>query len=197
MCSVRPFRVVTAQAVTAQAASNIAVEPLIPRPTLPVAGMCRAGVPIAEAAMRTLLAPTDAAWLVFFARLGLSKEAVFADVNFLLSLLDYLELEALGLDRPYSPDGLNAGSRYFSFDLFRGQVLRTLINAVYLPTGTAITVFGIAVDVKPLVGNARAISLVGQPVLATEGINAANVLAPDLIACNGACVRRAAPAPDH
>lgn len=190
---VRPFRVAAPEIqpsasspfVTAQVAANIAVEPLIPPPRLPAAGMCRAGVPLAESVMRTLLAPTDAAWKVFFERLGLSKEAVFADSTFLLSLLDYLEVEVLGLDRPYSPDGLSAGSRFFSYDFFRGQLLRSLISPVYLPFGTLVTAFGITVEVLPLAGNARTVAFLGQPFLASEGSNAANLLAPDLIACNG------------
>ncbi len=183
--SVRPFRAVSAQAVVVSVSTNVAVEPLIPPPPLPGSGMCRAGVPIADASMRTLLAPTDAAWALFFARLGVSKAAVFADVPFLITLLEYLELEAIGLDRPYSPDGSNAGSRYFSFDLFRGQLLRTVIGAVYLPLGTGVNVFNLAVDVRPAPGALRRVQLIGQPLLATEGDNTANLIAPDRVACNG------------
>ena len=184
--SVRPFRPVTAQAVAvAVTSTNIAVEPLIPPPPLPAAGMCRPGVPIADSSMRTLLAPTDAAWALFFARLGVSKAAVFADVPFLLSLLDYLELDVVGLDRPYSPDGANAGSRYFAYDLFRGQILRTVINPAFLPVGTPVNVFNMLVDVRPLAGTLRAVAITGQPVLATEADNVANILAPDIIACDG------------
>jgi hypothetical protein len=157
----RGFRAVSLQAV-AVAAANVALEPLIPPPLLPATGMCRAGVPLAEASMRTLLAPTDAAWALFFARLGVSKAVVFADIPFLITLLEYLELDVVGLDRPYSPDGAKAGSRYFSFDLFRGQVLRTVIGTVYLPPGTPVNVFNLAVDVQPLSGELRAVSLFGQ-----------------------------------
>ena len=159
--STRPYRPVTAQAVVV-ATANVVVEPLIPPPALPAAGMCRAGVPIAEGAVRTLLAPTDAAWALFFARLGVSKAAVFADIPFLLTLLEYLELDVVGLDRPYSPDGTKAGSRYFSFDLFRGQIVRTVISTVYLPAGTPVNVFNLVVDVRPAPGSVRAVSLTGQ-----------------------------------
>ena len=202
----RASRGVTAQAVVIVVATNVAVEPLIPLPQLPAAGMCRSGVAIAEGSIRTLLAPTNAAWELFFKRFGLTKEAVFADVPFLITLLEYIELEVVGLDRPYSLDGTNGGSRFFAFDLFRGQILRTVIGSIYLPVGTPVNVFSMLVDVKPVPGTARLVSLTGtvraprlpsecaiallicvpmQPLPATEGDNTANILVPDLVACNG------------
>ena len=201
----RSSRGVTAQAVIIAVGTNVAVEPLIPLPKLPAAGMCRSGVAIAEGSIRTLLAPTNAAWELFFKRFGVTKAAVFGDVPFLITLLEYLELEVVGLDRPYSLDGTNGGSRFFAFDLFRGQILRTVIGSIYLPVGTPVNVFSMLVDVKPAPGTARLVSITGtvryccsgrcvrywltlapaQPLPGTEGDNSANILVPDLVTCNG------------
>ena len=170
----RASRGVTAQAVVIVVAPNVAVEPLIPLPQLPAAGMCRSGVAIAEGSIRTLLAPTNAAWELFFKRFGLTKAAVFADVPFLITLLEYIELEVVGLDRPYSLDGTNGGSRFFAFDLFRGQILRTVIGSIDLPVGTPVNVFSMLVDVKPVPGTARLVTVTGS-VRATRRVYASSV----------------------
>ena len=185
---VRASRGVTAQAVVIAVGTNLAVEPLIPLPRLPAAGMCRSGVAIAEGSMRTLLAPTNAAWALFFKRFGLTKAAVFADVPFLITLLEYIELEVVGLDRPYSLDGTSGGSRFFAFDLFRGQILRTVIGSIYLPVGTPVNVFSMLVDVKPVPGTARLVSIVGT--VRARGRDAAPQCFPNARACAAAACHR-------
>ena len=51
-------------------------------------------------------APTDAAWKIFFKRVGLSKEQVFSDRELLLSTLQYSEVFASIETPPIGADGL-------------------------------------------------------------------------------------------
>ena len=54
----------------------------------------------------TVFAPTDAAWKIFFKRVGLSKEQVFSDRELLLSTLQYSEVFASIETPPIGADGL-------------------------------------------------------------------------------------------
>ena len=89
----------------------VIVPPLIPRgdlplPFLPDVGMCEPGFVIPPEDVRTVFAPTDAAWKIFFKRVGLSKEQVFSDRELLLSTLQYSEVFASIETPPIGADGL-------------------------------------------------------------------------------------------
>ena len=98
----------------------VIVPPLIPRgdlplPFLPDVGMCEPGFVIPPEDVRTVFAPTDAAWKIFFKRVGLSKEQVFSDRELLLSTLQYSEVFASIETPPIGADGLVS---FFLFEFF-------------------------------------------------------------------------------
>ena len=105
----------------------VIVPPLIPRgdlplPFLPDVGMCEPGFVIPPEDVRTVFAPTDAAWKIFFKRVGLSKEQVFSDRELLLSTLQYSEVFASIETPPIGADGLVSIFLFeFPFSLFSSR----------------------------------------------------------------------------
>ena len=87
----------------------------LPLPFLPDVGMCEPGFVIPPEDVRTVFAPTDAAWKIFFKRVGLSKEQVFSDRELLLSTLQYSEVFASIETPPIGADGLVS---FFLFEFF-------------------------------------------------------------------------------
>ena len=79
--------------------------------------MCNIGEVIASVDMQTVFAPTNLAWKSFFARVGLTKEQVFSDLELLLSTLQYSEVSPTPETPPISADGVLAGSRFFTYNM--------------------------------------------------------------------------------
>jgi hypothetical protein len=62
-----------------------------------------------SAGIRTIFAPTNKAWELLYARVGLSKEQIFSDQELLLSILQYSETLATAAVPPIGADGVLAG----------------------------------------------------------------------------------------
>ena len=140
--------------------------------------------------MRTVFAPTDTAWKNFFKRVGLSKEQVFSDPELLLSTLQYSEVLASFETPPISADGLLAGSRFFSYNLYPLEILQSSVVPELLfvlpilgPGLDVLNFFDLIVDIT-CIGNKRIVTIEGQRY-AMLGRNQAVVVAPDLVACDG------------
>ena len=173
----------------------VIIPPLIPRgdlplPFLPDVGMCEPGVVVPGLDMRTVFAPTDTAWKNFFKRVGLSKEQVFSDPELLLSTLQYSEVLASFETPPISADGLLAGSRFFSYNLYPLEILQSSVVPELLfvlpilgPGLDVLNFFDLIVDIT-CIGNKRIVTIEGQRY-AMLGRNQAVVVAPDLVACDG------------
>jgi len=173
----------------------VIIPPLIPRgdlplPFLPDVGMCEPGVVVPGLDMQTVFAPTDTAWKNFFKRVGLSKEQVFSDPELLLSTLQYSEVLASFETPPISADGLLAGSRFFSYNLYPLEILQSSVVPELLfvlpilgPGLDVLNFFDLIVDIT-CIGNKRIVTIEGQRY-AMLGRNQAVVVAPDLVACDG------------
>ena len=152
--------------------------------------MCTPGEVIDGTAMRTVFAPTNLAWKNFFRRVGLSKEQVFSDPELLLSTLQYSEvISAVGLS-PIGADGILAGSRYFTWNMYPLEILQSSVQPELLfvtpllgPSIGALNFFDLVMDIT-CVGNKRIVTVDGQRY-AVLGRNQAVVVAPDLVACDG------------
>ena len=60
--------------------------------------------------------------------MGLSKEQVFSDLELLLSILQYSEVTPTPATPPISADGVLAGSRFFTYNLYPLEILETLVE---------------------------------------------------------------------
>ena len=185
----------TSDVTAQQFPGAVIVPPLIPRgtlpsPVLPEPGMCTPGEVIDGTATRTVFAATNLAWKNFFRRVGLSKEQVFSDPELLLSTLQYSEvISAVGLS-PIGADGILAGSRYFTWNMYPLEILQSSVQPELLfvtpllgPSIGALNFFDLVMDIT-CVGNKRIVTVDGQRY-AVLGRNQAVVVAPDLVACDG------------
>ena len=162
----------------------------LPNPILPDAGMCQPGEVIDGFNVQTVFAPTNLAWKNFFRRVGLSKEQVFSDQELLLSTLQYSEVFSTPETPPIGADGVLAGARYFTYNMYPLEILQSSVNPELLfvlpllgPGLGALNFFDLIVDIT-CVGNKRFVTLEGQR-FALLGRNQAVVLVPDIVACDG------------
>jgi len=173
----------------------IIIPPLLPRgslpnPLLPDPGMCIPGVVIPSGSMQTIFAPTNLAWKNFFTRVGLSKEQVFGDPELLLSTLQYAEVLVNPETSPISADGVLAGSRYFTYNMYPLEIMTTGVQPELLfvlplfgPSLGVLNFFDLITDIT-CIGNKRIVTIIGQRY-AVLGQNQAVVLVPDIVACDG------------
>ena len=140
----------------------------LPNPILPDAGMCQPGEVIDGFNVQTVFAPTNLAWKNFFRRVGLSKEQVFSDQELLLSTLQYSEVFSTPETPPIGADGVLAGARYFTYNMYPLEILQSSVNPELLfvlpllgPGLGALNFFDLIVDIT-CVGNKRFVTLEGQ-----------------------------------